>query len=776
MTQDQTELETPESAEGSDEKVTGERPNLRERIARLEVLLGQRHRLVLVALLLLAGFVRVVTWSELQNSPCFHSFKHKEMDMDFFHKWGHGIRELSLLSDFEHPELRHPLHTWHKQVAQDYLLANPDRIGGRDFDAEPSVDVKDAWAAEVWNDWYQGKQFHQEPLYPYMLAGLYSLAGQDATEVSSLPLPEIPDGIKAMYILQNLLGVLAVGLIYVLSRRYFGEVVALLSGLLTIGYGPLLYFEFILLRASWICFAGLLLVLLAERLRDRQSGLRWFGFGLTTGIVVMLKTTMAVFSAGAAVILLWPERKQGGALLSKLGLMAAGGLIALSPVIVRNLSVGTPIFSMTSVGAVTFAASNDGQYVPSEGWNPNPAVVAEIMGEAGSSIAAAVPTTIATHDNVFDYGGLLVFKFLQIWHWYEIPNNAKFYLFQLYSKVLQWLPAPFWLTAPFALYGLGLVLFRRRELRQRTAFLILLVGTAILPMVAFYVLSRFRVPMVLAITPFAAYGIVELLKETRRRQLLWTALGIGLCMLLVNRQIEERPGRPERETVNYFDIGNHMGTYWGPMIQRAEREDDYALAADYLREFLDAMPPKIRGYSLQNPPMERFQVKTTGDYGTAYIRLAQNLEKAGQEVGASRARRRGEELNAIAKAGFDRLVKLDPMLKMQVERQKQVDADLAAIRQGGIMVQITFSERPDRADAFSTAGLVDGVNQVQPLLLRDRPGEAAHKFLPIIDGKSQIAVISAKAQTIILFKNQEQIATVPVPDNLDRGKVNIIKF
>ncbi|MHC5062952.1 MAG: glycosyltransferase family 39 protein [Planctomycetota bacterium] len=695
--------------------------------------------------------------------------------MDFFHTWAQNIREESLLSDFDHPLQRHPMHEWHWRVAENYLQKHPERVGGKIFDEEP-IESKTAMVQGLWDDWYQGKQFHQEPLYPYTLAMLYALTGDDPETSAGLPLPEIPNGIKAMYILQMLLGVASVGLIYLLSRRYFGEVVALLAGLLTTGYAPLLYFEFILLRASWICFAGLLLVLLADRLRERQSLPRWFGFGLTTGIIVMLKTTMAVFSAGAALIILWPERKKIGGMLPKLGLMAAGCLIALSPVMVRNLSVGTPLFSMTSVGAVTFAASNDGQCVASEGWNPYPPTVAEIMGEAGSSLTAALPATIATHDSVVDYGGLLLMKFLQIWHWYEIPNNAKFYLFQLYSKVLQWLPAPFWLTAPFALYGLGLVLFCRRELRRRTYLLMLLIGTAILPMVAFYVLSRFRVPMALAMIPFAAYGIVELLKEKRRSHLLWTALGIGLCMLMINRQISERPGRQPRETVNYFDIRNHMGSYWGPMIQKAEINDDYALAAEYLQEFLDAMPPSIRGFSLQNPPMERFQVRMTGEYGTAYMRLAQTLEKASLEVRASRARRRGDELNAIAKEGFDRLVKLDPRLQQEMDRQDQLEADMAAQRQGGIMIQIVFAKNPERADSFATFAFVDGKAVVQPLLLRDEPGAPAKNSLPITDGKSQIAVISAKVESIILFKNQEQIAQVPLPEGLDRGKVNIINF
>lgn len=75
--------------------------------------------------------------------------------------WAQSLRGGDWLTNRE----LHPLHDWHLILADEFFVAkaaNKDDEQGR--------------ARELWNRWYGGKQFHQEPLYPYLLGMLFLAA------------------------------------------------------------------------------------------------------------------------------------------------------------------------------------------------------------------------------------------------------------------------------------------------------------------------------------------------------------------------------------------------------------------------------------------------------------------------------------------------------------------------------------------------------------------------------------------------------------------------
>ena len=87
-----------------------------------------------------------------------------------------------------------------------------------------------------------------------------------------------------------------------------------------------------------------------------------------------------------------------------------------------------------------------------------------------------------------------------------MANNENFYYMRLRAPVLAWLPVTFWLCSPFVLVGLVLGTIRFSRIWP----LYLLVACCLLPLLIFYVLGRFRLPLTAATLPFAALTVVEI--------------------------------------------------------------------------------------------------------------------------------------------------------------------------------------------------------------------------------------------------------------------------
>lgn len=516
-------------------------------------------RAPLTWLLLAAALIRVLFALELAGGPIPHSRMHPDSDMHFFSAWAERVAAGDLLQR----EPMHPFHVWHEQVAAAYLTAHPEIVPELEIAPLPPVhgippdrlnDEARTWVGRyvtLWNRWYGGTQFHQEPLYPYLLGAVYAVVGPEPW---------------AMIWLQFAAGLATVALVYALARRWFGTAAGVVAAAAAVLCGPLLYYEVVLLRAAFITTATLGLLLLALRAAETPTRARWLAFGIGAGVATLLKSTFAPFAIAVAITCWWraPARRE---LLRPLLVAAAGGLLVLLPVVARNLAVGAAPFALTSVGPVTFAASNTPGYPPALGWYPDPEQVAAVLHE-GHTMLPVASATIARHGSVFGWLQLLVQKGLQVLHELEIPNNTSLLYDQTVWTTLRWLPVGFALVFPLALVGL-IVALRRRLLPASYGWMLLVtVG----PLVLFYVLSRFRLPLLALLLPPAAFGLLSVLTAARARawgRLAWMVpLLLGSAWFLA-RDLEPRPLVARGH--NYrLDVENH----WAPRIEEALHRND----------------------------------------------------------------------------------------------------------------------------------------------------------------------------------------------------------
>lgn len=457
--------------------------------------------------------------AELLDTPIVIHHEWTETDNHFFVTSAERVAAGDWLGEAPH----HPYHGWHALLA---------KRQARDL----GVAYDEAWGERLWNEWYGGARYHQEPLYTWLLAVLIGLFG-DA---------------RWAFALQAVGGALSTALVFLVSLRLLRAAAPSPAGdaptlsqrplWLAVGaavahllYGPLAYYDLMLHRTSVQGTVGLLVTWAALRALDRPGCWRRAALlGLLGGASVILVSTGLPFVLLLLTVSAWGAWRDAARRLAFAALLGAFAL-ALSPAVVRNLSVGVAPLELSSVGAITFINANAEDVDPAGGFTVS-RHAHRIMAESHGQLGAAARLTLATHTGA-GWLKLLAAKAAVFFDPVEVPNNDSYAYYRGWSYLLS-------LSAGFAPYGwllvLGLVGGLSTWRRSWPALVPLLVGLGVT--LAFYNLSRFRAPLVVLALPLAAVGAEALtgwVKARRWRPLAGAALAV-LAVVAV-RATGERP-------------------------------------------------------------------------------------------------------------------------------------------------------------------------------------------------------------------------------------------
>ncbi|NUM35110.1 MAG: glycosyltransferase family 39 protein [Candidatus Brocadiae bacterium] len=459
---------------------------------RFHEYIEKNSKKIFLALFLLSMAIRIVYYLEVRKSPLLESHRWEERDMHFFHVWATRISQGDWLTN----ESFHPYHYWHRRIAQVAL---------------ESSYISDEQGKELWNRWYQGKRFHQEPLYAYSIASIYWLLGSDSQ--------------KVIYYLQMVLGSMSIAILFLLAQKYFDPLTALLSSILAMMYGPFLFYETSLLRTSFHTFFNILSLWLMTLAWEKPTKRNCFYSGFVSGLSLLLAMTFMPFLLAFFIPFCWHSRRTALVFL-------AGVFLAVSPAIARNAFVGVPIWQMSSVGEITFIASNHPDYQPDLGWNMAQEDIvnsSKVLKKSEGKLLPSIYHTLELHPSWVSYIVLLGKKFLVLWNADEIPNNINYYYGALYSYTLSYFQVTFSVFMSFFLVGmvLNFQFFRKYHILYSFLFLNIFILSF------FYCLSRFKTPFVIAMFPFAAYTIIFFAKKIWTKQYK-TGISIFIFLVLLN--------------------------------------------------------------------------------------------------------------------------------------------------------------------------------------------------------------------------------------------------
>ena len=468
----------------------------------LEQFVRSKFKWIILVLALVYAGSRFTFYSSFKDSILYDQYLGSETDNFFFLQWAKKLPE-----DWLQDRPVHPYHFWHKDFAKDYFNRHPDEAESYSKAAKTSTDSLVAGQI-LWNKWYKEKVFHQEPLYAYILAIFIALD---------------MDPVQTMLTLQLFLGIAGGIVLMLVTKSNFGYAASFYAGIIYLFCGILLYNEIILLRTSWSVFLTILLVYMLDRILKLHSTKAYFVTGTVFGLAYLMQSTFVLFLLVALVSCYIKNTKEFKSALVKLGICLFGFILVISPVLIRNLYTGCPLFSMSSVGPITFIVPNANPSISYSSWYPQAQLHTPLLEQGYAGISDAIKATLTTHTGLGSISDLLLNKLRTIWLGYEYPNNENFYLYKENFPILRFLFLDFFIIAPLAIAGILVAVYKRKSVYS--LYFAVVFHLAI--MLAFYVLARFRAPLVIVAIPFAGYLITEI-TQISKKQFKYT---LGLILL-----------------------------------------------------------------------------------------------------------------------------------------------------------------------------------------------------------------------------------------------------
>ncbi len=408
------------------------------------------------------------------------------------------------------------------------------------------------WAARIaGGEWVGDEAFYQAPLYPYTLAVVFRTLGES---------------VACLRMTQIAWGALGTVLLAAAARRMFDGRAGVVAGAMAALYAPAIFFDGIVQKAS---LSGLLICGLMWALARAGGGRIWraAGVGIVAGLVVLTRENALIWLPilGAW---LWMGAHRvdrecplkgghganhelgGSANRRPRGLWAVGAFVAglglvLGPVGMRNAAVcGEWSFSTFQAGPNFYIGNHagaSGRYEPLVRGHETP----EFERADATKLAQAVAGRELSPREVSDYWmsrtwqdigsdvpgwlRLCAVKMLMVWNRYEVGDVESQYVYAQYAPVLQGLGSVWHFGALCPLAAVGVVATRRewRRLWVWYALILSMAGSVAL----FYVLARYRYPLVPLLIPFAAAGCVQVWDGLRRRDVRRLALPIGMGLV-----------------------------------------------------------------------------------------------------------------------------------------------------------------------------------------------------------------------------------------------------
>ena len=371
--------------------------------------------------------------------------------------------------------------------------------------------------------------FFVSPLYVYFLATIFALGGS----------------LMTAKVIQIGLGAAAVGLLFATARHWFGVRAAVVAAILAILTGLFTFYEVLILPAALDPFLVSCALYLLTRTRAIASLWVFAAAGTTLGLFALNRPNALAYAAVAGVLVAWDAWWRSDVRGSESGLhrswqrpgeavvLATCLLLVIATNALRNYAVSGDVIPIASHGGLNFYignhASADGTYTPVPGISPS------IAGQArdATRVAEAAESRWLSPREVSDY------FYQRAWDWIwahpgnalrlsirkvaillnrtNVPLNFSYaYYAGEESSVLRLLGVGPWLLLPVGLVGLlwPAVRFRQRGYWVWGAF----VPVFGLSVAAFFVSSRYRMPLLVPLCAAAGALLVRLFDEVRARR------------------------------------------------------------------------------------------------------------------------------------------------------------------------------------------------------------------------------------------------------------------
>ncbi len=294
-----------------------------------------------------------------------------------------------------------------------------------------------------------------------------------------------------------LLGVIIVWLIYILARRFFGDTVAFVSGLVAAVYNYLVFYSVTLVTETPFILFILISLLIAIKLRDSDRLVYWFLLGLSLAATVLFRMAIIFFVPFLILWVLYARRKFQWRALIPFAMI----VLAVMPFTIHNYKLWGRFMVLESQFGHVFWNGNH----PDHHGNFHPYKVFPIPEEVLASKNDAIITSellkMGIQNVLNDPWNFVMLTLTRLREFFTFwPTSDSGFMANLLRVT------SFGLMWPFAVGGLYLARKQWRDLLPIFLFMLLHTGVYAVS----WTMVRYRVPLDAVLIPFAAVALVYL--------------------------------------------------------------------------------------------------------------------------------------------------------------------------------------------------------------------------------------------------------------------------
>jgi tetratricopeptide (TPR) repeat protein len=382
------------------------------------------------------------------------------------------------------------IHVWQLRAAPFFFVLLGDARG------------YDEWARRLAaGDWLGSEVFYQAPLYPYFLGVIYRFVGDDVLTVR---------------VIQAIVGAGSCAALAYAGTRLFSKRVGIVAGLVLAFYPAAIFFDALMQKSVldlfFTCAAlALIGIIVAGTNRPRPV---WLALGATLGALSLTRENALLL---AAVLFVWAAMRKS---VTAAALFLAGMAVVLLPVVARNAAVGGGFYLTTSqFGSNFFIGNNpgsDGTYMSLRQGRGDPAFERQDATELAQQALGRTLTpgevsnywfaraTAYIRSEPLSWTRLMLRKAALLVNTSEMFDTESQESHAEHSTILA-VTSPigrFGVLVPLAIFGAIVVWSRRSQLW----ILYALLAAYALSVILFFVMARYRHPLLPLLVLFAAAG------------------------------------------------------------------------------------------------------------------------------------------------------------------------------------------------------------------------------------------------------------------------------
>ncbi len=409
------------------------------------------------------------------------------------------------------------------------------------------------WAMKIADGTFQSSSvYDMAPLPAYFMAFIYRLFSPDVIYIR---------------IVNIVFGVLTCYLIYLIGKEMASRTVGLIACLIACLYKPFIFYNIVPLKTTLSVFLFALAIHLFMAVLHKNSIIKVLVLGIVVGLMLNVRPNCVVIIPFLPLVILWniyKDRSSLKILTATIIVYIVGLFIALSPFIARNYRISGLFVPISSQSGYNFYIANNLQN-PDPYYRPLPFASSspfeqgvhftiEASRRVGKKLSSQEASSYWTNEIIKMAGKQpivflrkIVLKTLAFFNQFEAGDH---YHIGFTSNFVKFFKIPFfslWLILPFGMAGMATSAFKTGKLMW-TGLIFILYGSTL---VVFFTSTRFRLPLLVILIPFAVVGVKDLISHYKNRQIIKAAIFSGIFFLFL--VVEFLPVKATDDMTAYYN-------------------------------------------------------------------------------------------------------------------------------------------------------------------------------------------------------------------------------